>query len=276
MVKDGIIGFGLADPFYEGHGFTSTGRHFPRNVVGRLGLYFARHHYIYEVSQAVAAGSVVIEIGCGGGSRYFASCYDMLGVDVSATSVRHAARVYSSVVQGTVAELPVADGCVDAIISSYVIEHLGDDVVDRCLAEMGRVLRPGGLMVHCFDVDGIGPFQQWARRQAWYQDIFVKSRGHFGLRSEEEWRGLFAKADFEIRARWLFCKTWLQDLSIWAALDDPMVTGLPRLLGRAAATTRRATGWAPDVIVTLIDDWLDRWLPDRWATKVIMRLQKLS
>jgi len=240
-VKDGVVNFGVTDAFYDEHGFISTGRDFSSSLIGRLGMYYARHHYLYDISRAVAPGSSVIEIGCGGGSQYLASRYDMLGVEVSAASVRHVAHTYPSAVQATIANLPLVDGCADAVVSSCLLEHLGEDVVESGLAQMARVLRPGGLMVHYFDLEARGPFHRWARRQPWYQTIFVSSKGHLGFRPLDEWRRLFVSAGFQIRGNRLFCKSWLQDLSIWASLDDPLVAGIPRVLGKAAVAMRRTT-----------------------------------
>ena len=45
---------------------------------------------------------------------------------------------------GSADDLPIADGSVQAILSSQVIEHLPDP--DRAIAEAARVLKPGGLL----------------------------------------------------------------------------------------------------------------------------------
>lgn len=43
----------------------------------------------------------------------------------------------------------IADGAIDVVVSNSVFEHLGD--VEDVLAEMARVVRPGGLAVHAID-----------------------------------------------------------------------------------------------------------------------------
>ena len=40
-----------------------------------------------------------------------------------------------------------ADGEIDAVFASNFLEHLDHDAVDRCLAEIHRVLRPGGRLL---------------------------------------------------------------------------------------------------------------------------------
>ena len=50
--------------------------------------------------------------------------------------------VYLDVVKGSATSLPFADGVFGTVVSNCVIEHIPD--VDRTLAEISRVLRPGG------------------------------------------------------------------------------------------------------------------------------------
>src|SRR5713101_5016726 len=87
--SQGIINFGVNNTFYDHHGFTSTGRNFSNGPVGKLGLYLARSHFLYDIAQAVPPGSAVIEVGPGGGSRFLAERYDMLGIELSSASVRY-------------------------------------------------------------------------------------------------------------------------------------------------------------------------------------------
>ena len=47
-------------------------------------------------------------------------------------------------VQGDALHLPFADGAFDRVIASEVLEHIPDDVA--AMAELARVLRPGGTM----------------------------------------------------------------------------------------------------------------------------------
>lgn len=44
--------------------------------------------------------------------------------------------------------LPIADASIDVVISQQVLEHVGDELLERYYAEEGRVLRPGGWAVH--------------------------------------------------------------------------------------------------------------------------------
>ena len=273
-VDEGVVNFSAADAFYEQHGFTRAGRDFSDTMLGRCGAYFARGHFLHEITRHVPAGSAMIEIGCGGGSRYLARLYDMLGVDVSSHSARCARQTYGAAIQSRVEQLPLSDGCADALVSSYVLEHLDAQQVVPSLREMARVLRPGGVMLHCFDLHSDSPFYRWARRKPWYQRQFIEARGHAGLRTLDTWLRHMTEAGLSIEGVRPFCKGWLQDLSIWSFLDDPQVTGLPGLLGRTANRLRSRLGGAADALVTMCDDVTRRLLSDRWAAKVILRARK--
>lgn len=96
----------------------------------------------------------VLDIGCGGGlvsERMAALGYPVTGVDLSAGSIetarRHAAATGVTVDYqvGSAYELPKADGSVDLVVISDVLEHLHDLPV--AVAEIARVLRPGGIVV---------------------------------------------------------------------------------------------------------------------------------
>jgi len=265
------MNFRANDMLYDEQGFTTTGRDFGVGFIGWVALYFVRHHYLDDISRSIAPGSAVIEIGCGGGLRYLPSRYDMLGVNVSALSVRHAGRTYASIVQATAADFPLMDGCADAIVSNYVLAHLGKDIADRCVGEMARVLRLGGVMAHCPDLDGEGPSHRWAKMQPWYEGIFVTSRAHAGLRRFNEWARLFEARGFRIEARRFFRKTFLRDFSIWGALDSPSVSGIPRKMGRVALAIHLMAGWASAALLTIYDDLVSCFLPDAWASKGILR-----
>lgn len=52
-----------------------------------------------------------------------------------------------AIVMGSATELPLADDAVDVVVSNYCFHHLSDNEKARALAEIWRVLRPGGRLV---------------------------------------------------------------------------------------------------------------------------------
>lgn len=91
----------------------------------------------------------VLEVGAGGGfllAELAAEGFDDLtATDITATAIEEIAyRVPTADrVLADAERLPFKDASFDVVISSDVIEHLPD--ADRHIAEVARVLRPGGL-----------------------------------------------------------------------------------------------------------------------------------
>ena len=270
----GILNFGVKDVFYEEHGLTATGRSFSSGLIDRVGLFMARHHYLHEICRAIRPGGAVVEIGCGGGTRFLGSRYDMLGVDVSTQSIRQASTVYGSVVQARVEQLPLADASADGLISSFTLEHFDDKAVGPCLAEMARVVKPGGVMIHYFDLQCDSPFYQWAERQNWYQRIFIDQKGHLGIRRFETWIELFRKSGFRPRRARYMCKSWLQDASIWEALIDNEMNPWALRTARAITALNKRMPYVVDVMTTLFQDIVEPVFPHSRAAKVILVLKR--
>lgn len=87
----------------------------------------------------------VVEAGCGARSHlaYPAGAL-VVGVDLlRAQLLRHTGP--ARLAQGDVTALPVASRCADLVVCWDVLEHLSTP--DRAIAEVARVLRPGGLAV---------------------------------------------------------------------------------------------------------------------------------
>ena len=104
---------------------------------------------IIPMAEADLAGAdSVLDVGCGEGqlSRLAAAGGARLavGVDPTAAQVVEARRrgrgpAYA---RGAAAALPFPNSSFDAVVACLVFEHI--DEVDDALAEVGRVLRPGG------------------------------------------------------------------------------------------------------------------------------------
>lgn len=88
-----------------------------------------------------------VEIGCGHGHHllYGNQGYKQyIGLDIELKYLATLQDRYTdaSVINGNAYHLPFADNCVDAILSSYNLEHLKD--LDAGLNEIYRVLKPNG------------------------------------------------------------------------------------------------------------------------------------
>ncbi|MGI9577238.1 MAG: class I SAM-dependent methyltransferase [Microthrixaceae bacterium] len=163
-----------------------------------------------------AEGEVVLEAGFGTGQALVALAElvgpsgTVCGIDISDGMVQHTAdRVESAglserveLVRGSATELPWPDGHFDAAFMSFTLELFSDDEIPVVLAEVKRVLCPGGrLCVACMSTHGgvkaMEELYGWSHR---HFPSFVDCRPIDGTAA-------VAKAGFDI--------TESRDLSMW-------------------------------------------------------------
>ena len=102
----------------------------------------------HQRGDAALAGAVVLDVG--GGPGYFADAFRAAGAryagvepDAGELTAR-GARTDGGLVRASGLALPLADGSVDVVMSSNVLEHVPDTA--GFLGELVRVARPGGLV----------------------------------------------------------------------------------------------------------------------------------
>ncbi len=113
--------------------------------------WYRRHEAAYLAIAPFCRGAIVVDAGCGEG--YGAALLHRLGAgrvigtDLAPEAAAHAAERYPivDVIRADLHRLPLADGAVEAVVSSQVVEHLPDQ--PRFVAECARVLRPAGTLV---------------------------------------------------------------------------------------------------------------------------------
>ena len=97
------------------------------------------------------AGDRVLDLGCGDGSftaELAPAVTSVVGAEVAEAAVRRARARHPSLEFQLVpldGELPFADGSLDLVWSTEVIEHVADTA--RWLSEVRRVLAPGGRLL---------------------------------------------------------------------------------------------------------------------------------
>jgi SAM-dependent methyltransferase len=91
----------------------------------------------------------IVDCGSGTGRNldWLARFGRTVGVELTPAGLRVGHRFGRPLVRGTVAALPIADASVDLATSFDVLYCLDDDVERRALAEMYRVLKPGGIAI---------------------------------------------------------------------------------------------------------------------------------
>jgi len=156
-------------------------------------------------SLAVAAllpGNKVLEYGCGAGRwhGFFSKMgYEWFGVDISADMLKlalarcDAARL--SKTDGT--KIPHADGVFDLVYSVTVLHHNNYEDQEKILAEMMRVLKPGGALILYEDLDtGAKSFNMFPRTVDGWVDTAQKVGAHLISHKEVRYwpfRSLFYK-----------------------------------------------------------------------------------
>ncbi|CAN5657940.1 hypothetical protein BH18ACI4_BH18ACI4_14300 [soil metagenome] len=162
-------------------------------ALDRFDMRFARTMWVYD---NVRAGSSVLDLGCGAGMLALLKRkgITLTGVDLSPECSQAARRnSYDFTLSAELPHLPFADASFDYVVSLDVIGHVGFEEKDAVLAEVRRVLRPGGVTMHGIECTD-------RRAQKSYDEMspdelrrFVEVDGHVGLEEEQEHTARFQR-----------------------------------------------------------------------------------
>lgn len=157
-----------------------------------------------EIERECGPGARVLDFGCGQGTLVEAGRFRgfrMVGADCfQLPEEREAARAKlgSTIHEMPGGVLPFADASFDAVCANMVLEHVEN--LDLALAEIGRVLRPGGVFLsmmpskesiredHC-GIPLAHRLQRWPALQfAWLLGCRVVGLGHYrDSRTRVQW-----------------------------------------------------------------------------------------
>ena len=133
------------------------------------------------MAERLADCRAVLDLGCGGGRTggiiLARGVPEVWGVDPSPYLLRHAARAYPGMrfAQGTLERIPLPDDSVDGVAVNFVFHEVPPHYLRKGLAEIARVLRPGGVLT----IAEPSPLQAY--------------RGWRWLARHYGWRGLYFK-----------------------------------------------------------------------------------
>ncbi|MFQ5568034.1 MAG: class I SAM-dependent methyltransferase [Rhodothermales bacterium] len=156
--------------------------------------------------------STVLDLGCGKGrvSRLAQErgTKETVGIDISAAMLKAAAEALPTArwVQGSVLDLPFEAASFDVVVGALMMGHV--QPLERALAEVARVLRPGGFLV-------LSDFHPYAVLRGWQRAFTDPENGHtFAIENHPH---LF---DDYVRC------FHAQDLTL-EALEEPRYEGFP-------------------------------------------------
>lgn len=198
----------------------------------------------------------ILDLGCGDGSfaALAGGLHGALGVDLDRREVSRArARgAYRLVINADAGRLPFRTASLGSVVSISTLEHIPG--VENVLAEIARVLRPGGRLACSMPGPEFGPSLFWprvlrrlggdraARRYVRLVDAAFR---HRNLLTIEEWERLLSRAGFR-----------LLDVRRFNPPAAAAVQDLAYPCGAVASGVRRLTGrW------TLVPGWRRRWAP---------------
>lgn len=140
----------------------------------------------------------VLDFGCGDGS-FAAVLFDRIdyGVDIDpeALAIARQYGIYGELVHAAAEYIPLEPASVGSVFSNSVLEHVSN--LDKVIAEIARVTRPGGAFLFCV------PLRQFARDlQYWFGATESRQVNddyyHRNLLEPEDWTQLLARHGFGV------------------------------------------------------------------------------
>lgn len=203
----------------------------------------------------------VLDLGCGDGhfaAMAFAGRSPMIGVDPWWPPLRESARcqVYRAAIQSAGAALPFPDTCFASAVSNSVLEHIPD--LDPVLAEVARVLKPGGRFVFSVPSDNFVAFlsvSSGLRRAglrplgAAYERFFNRISRHYHCDDAAQWAERLGRAGLSIELHWTyFSRGALATLEWGHYFGAPSVVA-KKLTGRWVIAPSRWNLWLTERLV---------------------------
>ena len=112
------------------------------------------HMNRYQFASNLVTGKRVVDIACGSGygsAMMAKQAIQVTGIDISEEAIEYCQKNYQlpnlNYLVGNVAEIPLTDSSVDVVVSFETLEHVDEADQIRFMAEIRRILVPGGLLI---------------------------------------------------------------------------------------------------------------------------------
>lgn len=221
----------------------------------------------------------VLDLGCGGGWALFARAGRTIGVDLSLGSLRNALTVYQGAAACDLTRLPWRDGAFDLVVSSDVLGHIPPEGKHEVIAEVYRVLRPGGRTLHYIETEGDDPLTRFAKADAdLYRRRVIGPEGHEGIELPQATCERFRAAGFVPVVEWPVYRLLMYPQRM-VQLYDNEYARRSRLLGGCVALCKAATAIGPLAAASALAaavalEVTDRLLPPSWGSGLLVEYRK--
>jgi SAM-dependent methyltransferase len=276
-VEDGVVRLlERTDEFYEGV-YLNQLNYVPRSesALHAWPLWLVQNGYPWAVRHYVPQGSIVVELGCAGGVRYFGQRYHMVGCDVSFASLKQLVGYERRVQADASICIPLPDASVDAVVSSFFWEHIPPEVKPAMLKECRRILRPRGKIVFLYDVETDNPLIRHYKEQnkPLYDKLFIEGDGHLGYERPTDNIATFEAAGFRIIDHQGKEKTIFQSPAAYTKLAE--FDGPGRKLFQVAKELGKSPWFYPyTAFMRVVDELVGPLLSDEWARIDMVVAQK--
>jgi SAM-dependent methyltransferase len=137
--------------------YDTVAREYAERFAGELAHKPLDRELLARFASEVRGRGQVYDLGCGPGqtTAFLHGCgVPARGLDLSADLLREARQRHPGVEfePGDMLALPLADASLAGVLAFYAIVHLSPAGLERTLAEMHRVLRPGGRLLLAFHI----------------------------------------------------------------------------------------------------------------------------
>jgi SAM-dependent methyltransferase len=218
------------------------------------------------VVDRVADGSVVLDVGCGGGKMLRTITEHRHGLTLLGCDVKEPTDINGefsfTALDGSTGLLPYEDASVDIALLVDVLEHVSHP--ETVLSEIARILRPDGRMVAFVPIEGEPISWFSAFRAVLGKDLYVRTKDHINSFTHDEVERMLAVRFAVDERRYLYhFFGQLMDAALCAALTigpvrrafwthspyhgESTAAQPPSVVGRLVATSFRAANalaWA--------------------------------
>lgn len=143
---------------------------------------YADRHLYRRVRSALALTGTesLLDVGCDRGQfleTVLPYCREVTAVDINPAAIDECKRRFRRAFVGSADAMPfLPDASVDRIVAIHTIEHVPD--VGRALAELGRIVRPGGRVVLVYPLELVRGFSILPSALFVYGDPAMARRMH--------------------------------------------------------------------------------------------------